>query len=106
MRRRTVVLLGASVLVLALVLAAGAWGYSARVWLMDDFRAGYSVGAGIGADHLRERTRFRLCEQAAEDRYGADAGESDSARVFWSGCARGAYGGDNDWWYAAQYLDD
>ncbi len=104
MRRPLVVILGSLVLVVAL--AALAWGYSAKVWLMDDFRDGCSVGDDIGEARRTDRAQQNLCVEAIEEIYGTDAAETDSARVFWSGCARGAAGAENDWWFAADYFDD
>ena len=104
MRRPWVLVVGS--LAFVLVAAAVAWGYSAKVWLMDDFRDGYSVGTDVGEARRSANAQQNLCDDAIQERYGTDATDTDSARVFWSGCARGAAGAENDWWFAADYLDD
>ena len=62
--------------------------------LMDDYNAGYAAGAPLAPGSFKDQHH---CEDFASDRYdgdsGFEAGSSDEALVFWSGCLDGVRGG-------------
>jgi hypothetical protein len=94
--------------VLALILVLGALvvslrAYSAKVWLMDDFRAGYSAGTELGPV---EGDAYGACTHLAEDSYGERLMYTEPGQAFAVGCSRALAGRGNDYWGIADYLED
>jgi hypothetical protein len=98
--KRTLIV-GGLALLLVVGLAGGVWAYSAKVWLWDDFRAGYDVGQNL----QRNSSGDDPCQEAAAEKYGRkDA--SNEAAMFWSGCDVARAGLRNDYWNVSGYLSD
>ncbi len=97
-------LVGWSLAVLVLLsLVMGAWAHDAKVWLMDDFRDGYSAGA----DRVVSRgDQYQTCRRMAEGLYGGSGSYNESSTAFTAGCWRALGGGENDFWHVADYLGD
>lgn len=101
MRRPVVVLLVVGLT--AAVLVSGAWGYHAKVWLMDDYEAGYEAGAQAAQPE-------RFCGKAMQRQYDGEsylnAHTADEETAFWIGCMHAVNGVERDSRNVAGYLDD
>jgi hypothetical protein len=108
-RRRRVprwVLITVAIVLLPVLAFGGVWVSYKKPWLMDDFRAGFTVGEDLQARDVGKRDD--PCGEAMASRYGGEASytydtSEDQAAFYW-GCWRGLSGVSNDWWNVSGYL--
>ena len=110
--KRFVAIALATALLLCLV-AGTAWAYNAKVWLMNDYRLGYDMGADhkVTKDDPQGSTYCwwaanEIYDQQILDHEDTDDGFPESATADYVGCWAGGAGEDNDFWHVAGYLDD
>ena len=99
----------ASVVVVPALVFAAVWISYKKPWLMDDYRSGYSVGAGMSAVAGSPEKVSEKCAELMAERYGGPPKydqyiTSEPASAFWWGCVSGTGGGENDWWNVSGYL--
>ena len=88
------------------VVVGSAWTWHKKPWLMDDFRAGFAVGADMEARDVGKRDD--PCGEAMASRYGGEPfyayNTPEDQSAFFLGCTRGLFGASNDWWNVSGYL--
>lgn len=100
------VLITAAIVLLPVLAFGGVWVSYKKPWLMDDFRAGFSVGEDLKARDVG--TKDDPCGEAMASRYGGEASYTydtpEDQSAFFLGCTRGLFGARNDWWNVSGYL--
>ena len=103
MRRVIMVLVVAGFLLCA---AGVAWGYHARVWLMDDYRAGYSRGQELAESSNNADNNDCLHEMHLRLKAEHRAHNHNSDAAWDVGCFAGVSGGSNDWIHVRNHMSD